>query len=428
MILGIFTFLITFFSLFHIICAIRYKNEFYDKDLTEKGFSIIVPCFNEAPIIKYTIEGLKQLKYSNYEVIFVNDGSKDDTLPVLCKELHLVKITPDNTTLLTGRVRGIYQSNINPRIYVIDKINGGKADSLNVGYRMASKDLILTMDGDSVLDENALNVMNQTFEDEAVIASGGAVHVMQYFKLNKKPNLLILLQSLDFIKGFYVYKASLAFNNALAIISGAFGVFKKEVLYQVGGFRSGLGEDIDITLRFQEYAKANNKKLVFTEHAICYTECPERLNDLIKQRVRWQKGFIDSIIKNRKYIFTNIFKNSLSFFLIIDAVVINTIAIVVLGINLVLISVNLMNGSPSHIILYITIIILFNTIYSITAVRKAKFYLNNLKCLPLYFVMLLDILLFRFLYVYVFIKGSLTFYFTRINWDKLTRTNNSYNL
>lgn len=428
MILGILTFLITFFSLFHIICALKYKDEFYDKNLTEKGFSIIVPCYNEAPILKYTIEGLNQLRYSNYEVIFVNDGSKDDTLKILCEELYLNKITPDNLAIITSRVKGIYQSKKNPNMYVIDKENGGKADSLNIGFKLASNELILTMDGDSILDENALKVMNHTFYDESVIASGGAVHVMQLFKLNKKPSLLILLQSLDFIKGFYVYKASLAFNNALAIISGAFGVFRKEVLYQVGGFRSGLGEDIDITLRFQEYGKANNKKIVFTEQAICYTECPERLSDLIKQRVRWQKGFIDSILKNRSYIFKNLLKNSVSFFLIIDAVTINTLAIIVLAINIILISTNLMNGSPSHIILYIAMIILFNTIYSMVAIKKAKYYLKNLRTTPLYFIMFLDMLLFRLLYVYVFIKGSLTFYFTRINWDKLTRTNNSYNL
>jgi len=428
MILGIFTFLITFFSLFHIICAIKYKDDYHDKKLTEKGFSIIVPCYNEAPILKYTMEGLKQLRYSNYEVIFVNDGSKDDTLKILSQELRLNKITSDHLTIITSRVKGVYQSEINSNIYVIDKENGGKADSLNIGFKLASKELILTMDGDSILEENALHVMNHTFEDESVIASGGSIHVMQLFKLNKKPSLLILLQSLDFIKGFYVYKASLAFNNALTIISGAFGVFKKEVLYDVGGFRSGLGEDIDITLRFQEYGKANNKKIVFTEKAVCYTECPEKLKDLIKQRVRWQKGFIDSILKNRKYIFKNILKNSVSFFLIIDAAIINTLAIIVLAINISLISIRLITGSPSHIVLFILMIVLFNTTYSLIAIKKAKYYFSNLKTMPLYLVMLLDMLLFRFLYIYVFIKGSLTFYFTKINWDKLTRTNNSYNL
>lgn len=428
MILGLITFLITFFSLFHIICAIMYKNEQYDKILTEKGFSIIIPCYNEAPILKYTIEGIKKIKYTNWEAIFVNDGSKDETLQVLMDELALFKITPDNLAILTGKVKGVYQSDKYPNIYVIDKINGGKADSLNIGFKLATKELILTMDGDCILDEKALNVMNNIFHDDSVIAAGGAVHVMQMFKLNKKPSLLILLQSLDFIKGFYIYKASLAYNNALAIISGAFGVFKKNILYQIGGFRSGLGEDIDITLRFQQYAQAHKKKIVFAENAICYTECPEKLNDLIKQRVRWQKGFIDSIIKNRKYVFKNIFKNNVSFFLIFDAVAINTIAIIVLSINLILITANLMNGVQSHLILYIIMIIIFNTIYSIIAIKKAKQTISNLNVLRLYFTIIFDLLFFRFIYIFVFIKGSLTYYFTRINWDKLTRTNNSYNL
>ncbi len=428
MIFFIITFLSTFLSLFHVLSARRHENIIYKYNKNERGISIIIPCYNEAPIIKNTIEGINKIDYENYEAIFINDGSNDDTLKILFKELKLKKYKLKNSLLLQEQVKNVFRSEKYRKMYVIDKINTGKADSLNTGIYYSKKELILTMDGDCVLKEDALKVMNSAFNDQNVIACGGAVHVMQMFKLNNRPRLLILLQSLDFIKGFYVYKSSLAYNDALAIISGAFGIFNKDVLLKIGCFKEGLGEDIDITLRIQEYASHNNNKIVFIEDSICYTECPENLRDLSKQRVRWQKGFIDSIIKNKEFVFYNIFKLRVCFFIIFDAVIVNTIAIFVLIINFILALIDIINENPNYILLYLIILTVFNYIYSFQAIKKANKYIDGIKRKSLYMVVLLDMLFFRLLYIYFFIKGSIMYCFDSKGWNKLKRTNNSYNL
>lgn len=427
MLFGIITFLSTFFSLFHMICAIKYKTTNYNYNKHQKGISILIPCYNEAPILKYTIEGLKKLDYDNYEVIFINDGSDDNTLDILNVQLHLEKLNAVEFITLSNKVRSLYKSSIHNNVYVIDKSNSGKAESLNTGIMFSKKELVLTLDADCILKYDALKIMNNTFNDKKVIASGGAVHVMQMFKLDKGLKLMILLQSLDYIKGFYIYKASLAYNNALAIISGAFGTFKRDVLLEIGGFRTGLGEDIDITLRLQEYAVNNDKKVIFNEDAICFTECPESFKNLVTQRIRWQKGFIDSIIKNKVFIFKNLFKHNLCFFLFIDAGLINTISIGVLLINIFLVAINAIKGLTIHLIPYLVITAIFNYVYSATAIYKSKYYVDGLQSKWLYAVIIIDMFVFRFIYIYFYIFGSFQYFFNNKNWNKFTRTNNIYN-
>lgn len=426
MLFGIITFLSTFFSLYHMICAIKYNIPNYNYSNFEKGISILIPCYNEAPILKYTIEGLRRLEYDNYEVIFINDGSSDDTLEVLNNELDLKKLKGNDYNTLSKEVRGLYLSDKYDNMYLIDKVNSGKAESLNAGIMFSKKQLVLTLDADCILKKDALKVMNSTFNDKKVIASGGAVHVMQMFKLDKRLKPMILLQALDYIKGFYIYKASLAYNNALAIISGAFGIFKRDILLKIGGFRAGLGEDIDMTLRLQEYAIKHDKKVIFNENAICFTECPENFKDFMKQRVRWQKGFIDSIIKNRSFVFKNLLKQNLSFFLLIDAVLINTISIGVLIANIFLALTNVINGLPNHLISYLVITVIFNYVYSTTAISKSKRHVEGLKIRWLYAVIIVDMFAFRFLYIFFYIFGSIQYYFNNKSWNKFTRTSNIY--
>ncbi|GAA0720948.1 hypothetical protein GCM10008905_10760 [Clostridium malenominatum] len=426
MLFAVITFLSTFFSLFHMICAIKYKIPTYNYKKPEKGITILIPCYNEAPILKYTIEGLKKLHYENYEVIFINDGSSDNTLEVLNDQLHLEELNEDNSTELLGGIIGMYKSSVYNNMYVIDKENNGKAESLNAGVRFSKNELVLTLDADCILKQDALKIMNNTFADKKVIASGGAVHTMQMFKLNNPAKLLILLQSLDYIKGFYIYKASLAYNKALAIISGAFGIFKRDVLLEIGGFRAGLGEDIDITIRLQEYAIKYDKKVIFNENAICFTECPESFKNLVIQRIRWQKGFIDSIIKNRRFIFKNFFKHNLCFFLLIDAVLINTISIGVLLINILIASINIKNNINNHLISYLVITVIFNYLYSVTAIIKSNRYVEGLQKKWLYAVIVIDMFVFRFLYIFFYIFGTFQYYFNNKSWNKFTRTNNVY--
>ncbi len=421
-------FISTFFSIFHLISSLKFKDIKVLHKVNQKGISILVPCYNEAPILRYTIEGLLKVDYDNLEVIFINDGSKDDTFEILseCLDLYFCKTMTDAPA--SSEVIGTFKSNKYPFIYVINKHNSGKANSLNIGISYAQKELIVTMDGDCVLEKNALMSMNKIFDDEDIIASGGVVHVIQMFKLDKKLTIIVLMQALDYIKGFYFYKASLAYNDALSIISGAFGVFRKDIIIEIGGFKTGLGEDIDITLRFQEYAKKYNKKVVYNRNAICYTECPESLTELIRQRVRWQKGFIDAILNNKNYLFNNVFKCNVCFLLIIDALLSNSFATMIFIINVFLIFMRLIYGYAIYILIYYLNTIIFNIICSVIAIKLAKKDMPNLKTNLLYLMIGFDMMFFQFLRIFFFLAGAATYYFDNKNWYKVSRANNSYKI
>lgn len=417
MLIFIVTFLSTFFAIYHLVNSTKFKSSSERYKTFQKGFSILIPCYNEARIIKNTINGLDLIDYNNYEVIFINDGSTDNTIDILDEELQLIEIED-----------GFFRSRSNNNIFVIDKENSGKADSLNAGIQKSNKELVCTLDADCILHQDALSYMNHIFQDDDVIASGGVVKVLQMFRLNKKPKLLVKFQTLEFLKGFYVYKASLAFNNALAIISGAFGVFRREELEIVGGFKSGLGEDIDITLRMQNYAMKNNKKITYDLNAICYTECPESFKDLTKQRIRWQKAFVDAIIKNRKFLFKSVFKKGLSFHVIIDSMISAGLSTTLLVVNAVF-SIFLGIGHISReLIYYYVITVVFHVIYSFYAVlRERKSYEKSIKKNVLG-IILLDILFFRFINALYYIFGSVLYFFNSDDWNKVERTNHNYNV
>jgi len=433
------TFLSTFFAIYHLLSSFRYRKEPLIKSGKQLDFSIIIPCYNEGRILPNTIAGLLKLDYDNLEIIFVNDGSNDNTLEVLFEQLETKEYQDRGRIYPAGNVR-VYQSGKYPYIYVIDKENSGKADSLNTGIKFSHNDLIVTMDGDCILDKDALKVMNQVFQDEEIIASGGVIHVMQYFLLNQKSKPIVALQTLDYLKGFYIYKASLSCNNALAIISGAFGVFRKEALKAVGGFRKGLGEDIDITIKLQEYALKNNKKITYDLRAICYTECPETWTDLARQRIRWQKAFWDAVSKNRKFIIRSFFELNVCFFMLLDAAFSGTAAVISFLFNFVLIALRFAYGFPALFIILMALALIFNIVNSLVAIYRWKrmtlsqyegkntgILTNgrvNIKYLLLSIIT--DIVCFSILRIYYFIKGTISYCLNHKSWDKVARTSNSY--
>ncbi len=439
-IVTMFTFLSTFFAMLHFICSFCYRKEPVRTPRKTLCFSLIIPCFNEAPILKNTLNGVLRLDYEDYEIIFINDGSTDNTMPVFFNLLGLEPI--QDQAILCAGLRGIYCSSKHPNIFVIDKSNSGKAASLNAGIALSHRELIVTLDGDSILEKNALCVMNCAFQDDDVIASGGAVHVMQYFLMDKCKSPLIALQALDYIKGFYIYKPSLCVNNALNIISGAFGVFRKTALIEVGKFRDGLGEDIDITIRLQEYAQKHQKVITYTMDAICYTECPQTWKDLRRQRIRWQKAFWDAVVYNRKFLLKYFFQASICFFMIADAAFSGTMAVMTFLTNYLLLSIRIFYGLPPLFLIFSGLAVLFNIANSLVAifraVRRGPYSFRTAdsavdgrkktRTNPLYLGVFMDLIVFSFLRIGFFINGTVSYLKKRTSWDKLTRTNNAYTL
>lgn len=435
-----FFFLCTVIPLFHMINAIprsrKRRRRYLRGPVKElKGFSILVPCYNEQGIIETTIKGLARLRYPNFETIFINDGSTDNTMQVLTELLELVPYEEKIDAKLTYMpVKGFYQSQRYPHLFVLDKVNGGKADSLNAACDYAVHEFVVTLDADSILAYNALEITNHIFQDESVIAAGGTVHILQtrtisniYFKLKR----VVRFQIFEYMKAFYLYKASLDKLDGLSVISGAFGIFKKNVLIELNGFRRTVGEDMDITIRFQQYLmKHRDKKMVYIPEAICYTECPETWRDLFKQRVRWQKAYVDCMLKYWKFMAKNFFIRTLSFFFITEGLLMGIVAPIFMT-SYLLYSIFTSSELLGEIIVAYTISILSSFFYSMMAILISRYYgvrFSRINKIRMIIVILLDLFFYRFIVAGFAVYGTIAYFFDRESWNKVVRTGKKYEL
>jgi poly-beta-1,6-N-acetyl-D-glucosamine synthase len=414
----------------------RKHNRQERKLCNKKGISILVPCYNEQDIIETSVSSMENLTYSNSEVIYVNDGSSDRTLIILNK---LLKLTPcykvTEKILPYKKVKMFYQSELYPNIYVVDKFNGGKADALNAGIEHSDKTIVVTLDADTILKEDALPEVNAVFQDDNVVAAGGMVHVLQTktrqegLSLNKA-NMLVRAQALDFLKAFYVNKISLARFQALAVISGAFGIFTKKALLDVGGYRATIGEDIDITLKMHEYISGDKKrKVALIPEAVCYTELPENWKDLFKQRVRWQKAFVDCLIYFSAFLFKTFLTKPVSFFYLLEGFMAGTLAVYVMTSALIF---DLFAGeffSFYFLVFYILYIFVLGFVYDIVAIGMSEKYgyaFQEEETLPLIRVIFFDIFIYRFITMFAVIYGTIHYFFNKKSWNKVARTGRNY--
>ncbi|WP_173916893.1 glycosyltransferase family 2 protein [Halobacillus sp. Marseille-Q1614] len=407
-------------------------------DDKEQGVSILVPCFNEQGIIETSVENMKSLPYSQFEVLYINDGSTDNTMTYLDDFLKLkpCSLSP-HCKISHEKIEGIYQSELYPHIFVLDKVNGGKADALNAGIEYSAKDLIITLDADTILTDKALTAVNHEFKDENVVAAGGMVHVLQTKTNNplerlslRHANMLVRVQVLDFLKAFYISKLSLVRFKALAVISGAFGIFNKQVLFDVGGYRKTIGEDIDITLRIQRYiAKHKKMRISFIEDAVGYTELPETWKDLTKQRLRWQKAYVDCVIHFGSFFGKTLFSKAVSFFYIFETFLVGTLASYAMtGIVIYNMMENPENSFLDYAFFYLFFIFLFGVVYDLVALGMNKhhgFSFQKKDILRLLSAILFDIFIYRFVSMYFVMYGSISYFFNK-KWNKVARTGRSY--
>ncbi|MDD4036134.1 MAG: glycosyltransferase [Bacilli bacterium] len=399
----------------------------------------MIPCYNEASIINNTIDGILRVNYEKYECIFINDGSLDNTMRKLKKRLKLKRINYNKKDLLnTKKVKNIYQSKRHPRIFVIDKVNGGKSDALNAGINFSTNNYVITLDADSILDKNALALVSGAFKDSNVVAVSGVIQILQSFNLYKdggkttlKLSNLLKLQTLEYMKSCFCYKASLAKNNALIVISGAFGAFRKDLLLSINGFKRVVGEDLDLTIRIQIKIKDTNKKIIYLPNAICYTEGPGTFKDYIRQRIRWQKSFIECLVNYKAIIFKYIFTQPLSFFMIIDSLFIGIISSFIILIFSIIIIKSILLNNLNYILIYILIFLSTHLIYNIGGIIIASFY--NIKYvginfLRLLFTIILDITIYRVIILTTIIMGTISYFINKNSWNKVKRSGYNYNI
>lgn len=280
--------------------------------------TLVAPAHNEEGSIVPSVRSLLHVDYPELEVVVVNDGSEDGTLARLQEEFDL---RPARmlyiSTLVTAPVRAVYRSVVDSRLIVVDKEAGGsKADAVNAGLNAASSPYTCVVDSDSMLESDALlRIMVKILEDpKRVIAAGGIVRVLNGCDLTNgrirrvrlPRNSIVIFQVIEYLRAFLIGREGWARGNMLTIISGAFGLFRRDVVMSVGGYRaSTVGEDFDLVARIHRkmLEEGRTYRITFVPDPVCWTEVPPTAKSLGRQRARWQKGLMDVLWSNRDMLF-----------------------------------------------------------------------------------------------------------------------------
>ncbi len=282
-----------------------------------KPVSVIAPAHNEEATVVDNVRSLLGLEYPTYEIVIVNDGSSDQTLERLIQAFHFRKMKRVFRRVIpTKPVRGIYLSPFEPRLVLVDKENGRKADALNAGLNVARYPLFCAIDCDSIIDRDALLKMARPFHEDPdrTIGVGGVVRLSndcvikngQIEKVNMPHSWLARIQIVEYLRAFLGSRLGLSKIGSLLIISGAFGMFRKDVVMQCGGYdHKAIGEDMELVVRLTRRMREKKTKfrIKFIPDTLCWTEAPENWKILISQRNRWQRGLIQVLQAHRKMLF-----------------------------------------------------------------------------------------------------------------------------
>ena len=275
--------------------------------------SILVPAHNEAATMGESVRALLTLEYPNLEVVLVNDGSTDETLETLVHHFELQPIYPVyRHVVATKAVRALYRSGLHPGLVVVDKDNGGKADALNAGLNLATGALVCAIDADTLIEPDALLRIVQPFlSGEDVVASGGTIRVVNGSRVQagrvvvprapRKP--VAGLQAVEYLRAFLFGRLGWNRLGGNLIISGAFGLFRRDALRAIGGYQvDSIGEDMELVVRLRRAGieRAEASRVVFVPEPVAWTEAPESLRVLGRQRDRWQRGLVDVVWRHRR--------------------------------------------------------------------------------------------------------------------------------
>ena len=293
------------------------KNSFVDYSvlLTSEfapKLSLIAPAYNEGLTIEENVKSLLSLNYNNYQVIVVNDGSKDNSMEILIKTYDLVLTEVEiHSKIETKKIKGIYKSRnaAYKKLIVVDKENGGKADALNVGLNIAEYPYVVCIDVDCILDKDSLLKLAKPFlesQGKRIIATGGVVRIAnqcvikngRLVEVNIPDRMLPRIQVLEYLRAFLLGRMAWGRLDGLLLISGAFGAFDKEVAILAGGYSTKtVGEDMELIVRMRRYMLENKLPYAvsYIPDPLCWTEAPEDFNIFKKQRSRWMRGTIETL-------------------------------------------------------------------------------------------------------------------------------------
>jgi cellulose synthase/poly-beta-1,6-N-acetylglucosamine synthase-like glycosyltransferase len=274
--------------------------------------TLIAPAYNEEPTCVESTRSLLTLRYPSYDILVVNDGSKDGTLQRMTSAFDLEPAArAPVSSLATAEVRGVYRSRIHPNLWVIDKENGGKADALNTGINYCRTPLFCAMDADSLLEPEALTRIVRSFlEDASTVAAGGVIRIVNDCRVRSgrveevrlPKSFLARIQVLEYLRSFLAGRMGWDAIDATLIISGAFGMFSRQHVVAAGGYlHDTVGEDMELVVRLHRHCREEGipYRVAFVPDPVAWTECPEDLKVLGRQRDRWQRGLMESLWRNR---------------------------------------------------------------------------------------------------------------------------------
>jgi cellulose synthase/poly-beta-1,6-N-acetylglucosamine synthase-like glycosyltransferase len=274
--------------------------------------SLLVPAHNEERVIVESVRSLLQLEYPTFEVVVVNDGSTDETLAILDRAFDLVPVERvPRARLRTKAVRAAYVSAHEPRLVVVDKEQGGKADALNAALCYARYPLFLAVDSDTVLEPDALSRLVWHFQAQPeTVAVGGMVRIAngstvvdsRIADVRTPRKLLVNLQIMEYLRAFLTGRTGWNRLGILLIISGALGLFRRDVVLDAGGYDARtVGEDAELVFRLHRHCRDEGRpyRVAFVPDPVCWTEAPAGLRSLTRQRDRWQRGLVQALWHHR---------------------------------------------------------------------------------------------------------------------------------
>lgn len=403
------------------------------------SISIIVPAYNEANGIVESVQSLLQLIYPNYQLIVVNDGSKDDSIDRLVKNFELRKTTvPPLYKLDSQPIISVYKSLKYHNLIVVDKANGGKADAINAGVNVAKHPLITVIDADSILERDCLlKIVRPFLENENILAVGGTIRIANGCNIRKghvieiglAKSWLARFQVVEYLRAFLFGRTGFDAMNGILIISGAFSCFRRDALVEIGGYREGsIGEDMEIIVRMHKYFRRKNPKakITFIPDPICWTEAPENLKILMRQRTRWQKGTVDSVLLH-KDLFMNFRYGLMGTIAFPYYVLFETFGPIIEIVGYIVFIVSIIMGIVSYefMIAFLSVAILYGIVLSILSVVLEELSFKKYPKIKHLFILFSAAVLENFGYRQLTswwrFKGMIEYFFGKRSWGQMEK-------
>lgn len=403
--------------------------------------SILVPAYNEESTVADCIESLAYQDYPDYEIIVIDDGSSDNTSSVVVDRFNLKKVAkPIRRVVECKNEESIYEGVINDKIKItlVRKENGGKADALNMGINVSNYPLFISLDADSILQKDSLtNIVMPYMEDDTTIAVGGNIKVSNSVVLDNgevvriltPKNLLVIFQTIEYFRVFLTTRVWFNKFNGNLIISGAFGLFKKSSVINVGGYDTNtIGEDMDLVVKLHSFYRKNKLQysIKYSHKAICWSQVPEKYKDLKNQRRRWHIGLITSLYTH-KYILLNIKYGLVGVFSFLYFTVFEMLSCIVdvFGLGVIILSYFLGFLNIDFLFTFLLIYIGYSIVISIAAIILENYSFKNTLNFKSIFIYIIFSVLESFGYRQVCgwfrLSGFFGYRKRKYQWSKITR-------